>query len=106
MPAGKEVTTTLGGGSAPVTVTVVFAVDVPPGPVAVSVYVVVAEGCTIFDPDTDWEPMPASIVTLVAFNVSHERVVLLPAGIEPGLDVNDPMTGGAAEADLVVENVR
>lgn len=65
-----------GGGGVEVTVMVVAHVTVPPGPVAVPVYVVLVVG------DTDFVP-PATGVTLpillfieneVAFAVVHERV--------------------------------
>ncbi len=66
------------------TLTVAWAVVVPPGPVAVSVYVVVAEGETVTVPEVGCDPMPLSIVTEVALLVDHDRVDDCPAEIEVG----------------------
>ena len=49
------------------TVIVACAFDVPPGPIAVSVKVVVSTGVTIVDPLVGRAPRPLSIVTDVAF---------------------------------------
>lgn len=69
------------GGDCPVpTVTIACAVIVPPGPVAVRVYVVLAEGCTVMlPPDTGWTaPIPLSMLADVAFVVDQVRVALCP----------------------------
>ena len=57
------------------TVTVIVEVALPPGPVTVSVYVVVAEGETTLEPLVDTAPMPGLIEALVAFVEDQLRVV-------------------------------
>src|SRR5579859_36598 len=52
--AVMETASVPGGG----TVTVVWAVWVPPGPAAVAVYVVVVAGCTVMDPFSGCAPIP------------------------------------------------
>jgi hypothetical protein len=61
-----------------VTVTVAEPVMVPPGPFAVSVYVVVTAGWTMVDPDTGCDPTPLSIVTVVALVVLQISVEAWP----------------------------
>ena len=67
------------------TVTVALAVDDPPGPVAVSVYVVVDDGDTAMLPEVGCDPMPLSIVTEVALLVLQFNVELCPAVMLAGL---------------------
>jgi hypothetical protein len=66
------------------TVTVTCAVAVPPGPVAVSWYVVVVGGDTDAKPETGRLPMPWSIETLMAWSTDHARVALSPSPIVRG----------------------
>jgi hypothetical protein len=56
------------------TVTVAWLISVPPGPTAVSVYVVVATGLTVVEPDSGLLPTPLSMVTDVAFVVFQTSV--------------------------------
>ena len=69
------------------TETFAVAVEVPPGPVAVRVYVVVAEGETETLPDVGCDPMPLSMVTDVALVVLHVNVELCPAVMLAGFAV-------------------
>ena len=81
---------TVTGGT---TVTLTEAVAVPPGPVAVRVYVVVVFGTSVRVPSTATAPTPWSIEQLVAFVVCQLRVVLQPAWMGLGLAVKELMTG-------------
>ena len=65
-----------GGGGVEVIVTSVVQVTVPPGPVAVPVYVVLAVGDTLVEPELTGVtlPMLLSIAKDVAFVVVHESV--------------------------------
>jgi hypothetical protein len=63
---------TVGAGT--VTVTVAVLVVVPPGPLAVSVYVVVDDGLTLVLPDVAWLPTPLSMEIDVAFDDVHVSV--------------------------------
>ena len=74
-----EFATPIGG-----TVTVVDAVAVPPGPVAVNVYFVVFVGLTTLVPEGETAPMPWSIETVVAFVVVQVRVEVCPAVMVEG----------------------
>jgi hypothetical protein len=56
------------------TVTVADLVTLPPGPVAVNVYVVVADGDTVLDPDVGKLVPILVIETLVALKVDHDIV--------------------------------
>jgi len=69
------------------TLTDAVAVTVPPGPVAVSVYVVVWVGETVFEPEACAAPTPLSIWTEVAFVTVQDRVEFCPAAMEAGLAV-------------------
>jgi hypothetical protein len=69
-------------------VTVACAVEVPPGPVAVSVYVVVCAGETDVEPLAGWEPTPLSIDTDVEFATSQVSVDDDPRTIEVGEATN------------------
>jgi hypothetical protein len=71
------------------TVTVAGAVELPPAPVAVRVYVVVVLGPVIvLEPDVATAPIPLSIVTVVAFVVDQVRVVESPGLMVDGLMLN------------------
>jgi len=74
-----------------VIVTVAWLVIVPPGPFAVNVYVVVVVGWTIVEPDSACDPMPLSIVTVVALVVVQIRFELWP----------EAMALGEAEKEIV-----
>ncbi len=69
------------------TVTVALAVELPPGPVAVNVYVVVVDGETETLPDVGCDPMPLSIVTDVALLVLQLNVELCPGVMLVGFAV-------------------
>src|SRR4030042_3904904 len=60
------------------TTTVTLSVNVPHGPMAVMVYVVVSVGDTVMEPFSVTSPIPLSIVTVVALIKSHVRVVASP----------------------------
>ena len=77
-----------------VTATVAFAVVVPPGFTAESVYTVVAVGDTVTDVPTT---VPTPLLTLVelAFETTHERTALCPVVIDAGSAVNDVIVGAA-----------
>ena len=70
------------------TVTNAAAVDVPPGPVAVSVYAVVCDGETLMEPLAACAPMPLSIETDVEFVTSHVSIDEEPLTIEAGVATN------------------
>lgn len=76
MFAGVAANVTVGNW---MTVTVACAVDVPPGPVAVSVNVVVSGGVTLAEPLAGRAPRPLSIVMDVAFVTDHVSVDDWPA---------------------------
>src|SRR6266849_1828421 len=78
---GVTVALTVGGDA---TFTRTCAVDVPLGPVAVSVYVVDVDGETDTDPLVGFAPIPLSIVTEVAFVVDQLSVDDWPAVIVCG----------------------
>jgi hypothetical protein len=59
--------------------TVTWLCLVPPGPVAVRLYVVVLPGLTETEPDVPTEPTPLSIDTEVAFVTDQLKVVEFPA---------------------------
>lgn len=61
----------------PLTVTTAVVLAVPPGPVAVAVYVVVELGLTCTEPEAAWAPNP-EIVTEVALLAFQLKVVLEP----------------------------
>ena len=67
-----------------ITVTVVELVVVPPGPVAVMVYVVVADGVTTRVPLKATVPMPWLMLTVVAFVDDQVSVVFWPRLIDAG----------------------
>ena len=82
-------------GAGCVTVTVAVFVVVPPGPFAVSVYVVVDVGLTPTDPLSAWLPTPLSIETVVAFVVVQVSVDDWPLMIDVG-DAEKVAVGAAA----------
>jgi len=85
----------VGGGT---TVTVACSVCVPPGPVRVSVYVVVDEGetLTLPPPGGVTPPTPLSIVAPVALLPDHVSVEELPTPIVAGDAENEPVGVTAA----------
>ena len=66
---------------------------VPPGPLAVSVYLVVELGYTCRLPDDCTVPMLGVIVTLVALATDHLNVEDCPRSIDAGTALNTEMTG-------------
>ena len=95
IPAGRVPTTTR--GPPPVTVTVVVAVAEPPGPEAVSVYVVVCCGDTVIAPETGTVPMPLSIDTELAPTVVHANVEGSPNVIALGRAAKLEIAAGVPE---------
>ncbi len=82
------------------TETVAVAFEVPPGPVAVSVYVVVAVGVTETEPLVGCVPMLLSIETEVALFVDQVSVELWPEVIDVGFAVK--LMVGADVPELTV----
>jgi hypothetical protein len=76
MPAGAALRVIVGGKT---TLTPALAVTVPPGPLAVAVYVVVSAGVTDREPLAGTVPMPLSKVTDVALEEFQLRVAVDPA---------------------------
>jgi hypothetical protein len=89
------------GGTAGCTVTLATEVAVPPLPVAVNVYCVVADGVTAIDPEAATIPMPLLIETVLAFVVVHVKVAELPAVTVAGVAESDT-TGASTELDIDV----
>jgi hypothetical protein len=76
------------------TVKVTVLVVVPPGPVAVIVYVVDDVGPTVLDPEFETVPIPRLIETLVTAPVTfQERVAVDPLQIDVGVIENDTEGG-------------
>ena len=98
MDAGSAVMLTV-GAVPPAIVTDVVADAVPPGPVAVAVYVVVAAGRTAWVPPPGGKsyvlPSVPATTTWVAFNAVTVSVLEFPGFIEPGFAAM--VTEGAAE---------
>lgn len=90
-------------GVACCTVTEVADVAVPPAPVAVNVYCVVADGDTFMDPEAATEPMPWLMEIDVAFVVVQVRVAEFPAVMVTGDadSVAIGAAGGSAGGKLV-----
>ncbi len=86
-----ETVTALGS----ITFTVTDLVVVPPGPVAVSVYVVETVGETDSESFNAVDTTPEEIETVVAFVVVHVRVDEPPMFIVVGLAVNVTVGGGS-----------
>lgn len=89
------------------TVMTTVAVDVPPGPVAVNVYVVVVFGTAVVFPETGncWLSSPGVcgvINTDVAFVVCQVSVVNEPATTVVGFAVNVEIVGFTAAATVMV----
>ena len=80
----------------PVTVTVAVAVAEPAAFLAVSVYVVVADGLKDVEPVAEVDAkLPGVMVTLVAPEVAQLSVVLVPAMMLAGRAEKDAMVGAA-----------
>jgi hypothetical protein len=75
---------------------VVLAVAEPPVPSAVSLYVVVEDGCTCRLPESATSPIP-SIETSFASRVDQVSVEVWPAVIDEGLAVKLEMLGRGAD---------
>ncbi len=98
MVEGLAVNELIDGTLVPVPVTVTFAVAVaePAAFVAVSVYVVVADGLKDVEPVAEVDAkFPGVMVTLVAPEVAQLSVVLVPAMMLAGLAEKDAMVGAA-----------
>lgn len=83
-----------------VTVTVAVLVTLPPAPLAINVYVVVAGGETLCDPLA--ATVVPSRVTLVAFDVVHDSVAELPLTIDEGDAISDAVGIGGGGAAVTV----
>src|SRR5579872_4659465 len=83
MVLGCALKTTVGAGPAVVTLTTVDDRVVPPGPVAVAVYVVVATGVTFTEPVAGNVPSPL-MLTVVAFFAFQLNTVDVPLATVPG----------------------
>src|SRR6266496_251976 len=75
------------------TVTVIEALAVPPGPVAVSTYAVVVAGAITIDPFAGCDAGIPLMETDVAFAVTQLSLVLCPAMIVDGVAVNEITCG-------------
>ena len=78
-------------------ITVMVTVDdtgLPDLPFATSVYVLVAAGVTVVEPEAATDPTPGDMVTLLAFVVVQVRVTVSPASIEDLLALKELITGG------------
>jgi hypothetical protein len=85
-----------GGGGGLVTLTVAEPVVLPPGPVAVRVYVVESVGKTRRFPEFCTVPMALSIDTLVTLPLTSQRSVAdCPRWMEVGSTLNCEMVGAA-----------
>lgn len=79
-----------------VTPTVTCLKMLPPAPVQVSPYVVVAVGVTICEPKSDFDPLqPFEAVHDVAFVENHESVEDAPNAIAVGFAVNKSVGSGS-----------
>ena len=87
-----------------VTVTVAFAVVVPTGLTAESVYTVVVSGITVVEAPVT-VPTPLLMLVELAFETVHERTELCPAVIDAGVAVNDVIVGATCGATTVAEHV-
>jgi len=101
MLAGVTVIDTVGGGGL-VTFTLNVDVAVPPGPVALAVYIVVLEGEPVTDPFTGFLPILLSRVTEVALVVVQFNVVLPPRVTVSGVAVKT-MVGGNTTFTVTLE---
>src|SRR5712664_3578270 len=99
MNAGAALNEMLGPA---LTVTVAWLVSVPPGPIAVSVYVVVTVGCTEVEPESGCDPTPLSMVTVVAFVVVQTSDELCPEAIVLGVAENEIVGGGKFTVTVAV----
>ena len=87
------------------TVTVACAVTEPARLVAVSVYVVVAEGVTSFDVVPVTTPTALSMLRLLAPETDHESVVLAPTLMFAGLAAKLVIVGSDTTVTVAVANV-
>ena len=77
-------------------ITVMVAVDdteLPDLPFAVSVYVAVAAGVTVVEPEAATAPTPGDMVTLLTFVVVQVKVAVSPASIEDLLVLKELIIG-------------
>jgi hypothetical protein len=82
---------------------VAFADAVPPAPVTVAVYFVVADGVTETLPEVPNElPIPLSILTEVAFVVVQVRTAYEPFVILVGLALNEIVGAGCVTVTFAV----
>ena len=78
---------------------------VPPGPLAVSRYVVVVSGATRVEPESPRSPMPWLMETLVAFVTCHESVVSSPSAIVRREAVNEIAGFGGVTVSVACRTV-
>ena len=93
----------IGGGVAAegaVTVTLASATALPPGPVALAMYVADDIGRTVRVPEGSTVPRPLSIVTPVAFDELHVRIVDWPLSIADGDALREMVGAGAGGIDV------
>ena len=100
--SGDPLAVALSPGGSAVTVTIAFFTIVPPLPVTVNVYVVVAVGETIFEPFRLTAPMPLSSDTEVASVVDQVSVDDEPVGIDAGVAENVAVGAGALTVTLAL----
>src|SRR5215469_10602716 len=74
----------VGGGAGTLTVIRTLSLALPPGPMAVAMYVTEDVGLTARVPVAETSPRPGSILTLVALRVSQRSVVVWPRSTVPG----------------------
>ncbi len=87
---------------APRTVTVAEALALPPGPVQVSVYVVVTAGETAPLPATPPDGPALSTPQLVALLALQESVLVWPLVIDVGLAAKDAIVGAGGGVTVTV----
>jgi hypothetical protein len=104
MVEGLAVNELMEGTAAPVTVTVAVAVAEPAAFVAVSVYVVVADGLKDVEPVAEVDAkFPGVMVTLVAPEVAQLSVVFVPAAMLAGLAEKDATVGAEVCVTALVD---
>jgi hypothetical protein len=91
------------GAPAAVTVIVAVAVELPALLEAVSVYVVVAPGATLFVPVNDTAPISGLMETDVASATLHDNVADCPAKILPVLKLKLSMDGAGSLTVMVLD---
>ncbi|BBO73024.1 hypothetical protein DSCW_04410 [Desulfosarcina widdelii] len=92
---GRTVRSTVGTGR--LTVTAAVADVLPPGPVAVRVYVVVVSGEIVNDPFVATEPMFGSIWQVSAWVVAQARMMADPDIMVSGVAEKSTVGSGAAD---------